>query len=433
MQVSVVGIGYVGLVAGAGFAESGNDVICVDNDVDKIKNLNNGIIPIFESGLEDLVKWNSRDGRLKFTTDLKYAVQNCDIIFLALPTPPNEDGSADLKYVLQVSKEIGSYLNAYKVVVNKSTVPVGTAEKVTKVIKGVTDIEFDVVSNPEFLKEGTAVNDFMMPDRIVIGSNSKRAIDMMQELYAPFVRTGNPMLIMSEKSAEITKYAANSFLATKISYINEIANLCELVGADVESVRIGIGTDARIGLKFIFPGVGYGGSCFPKDVKALIKTASEYNFEMKILKKVEEVNEKQKTIVFEKIDKHFKGDLKGKTFAMWGLSFKPKTDDIREAPSINIINELLKNGCKIKAHDPISIENIRAKFGDVIEYYESGFDALKDADGLVIVTEWNEFRRPDFHRMKNLMKNPVIFDGRNIYNPQKMKENGFTYYGIGRL
>jgi UDPglucose 6-dehydrogenase len=433
MKVSVVGIGYVGLVVAAGFAETGNDVICMDNDEKKIENLKKGIIPIYEPGLEDLVKWNSRDGRLQFTTEVKYAIENSDILFLALPTPPNEDGSADLKYVTEAASEIGKYINGYKVIVNKSTVPVGTADKVTAVIKKYnTKYEFDVVSNPEFLKEGTAVNDFLMPDRIVLGASSKKAIDLMQELYAPFIRTGNPMLVMSEKSAEVTKYAANSMLATKISFMNEVANLCDLVGADIESVRIGIGTDARIGLKFLFPGVGYGGSCFPKDVKALIKTASEYDHSMEILKKVEEVNDKQKSIICQKLSKHFNGDLKNKIITIWGLSFKPKTDDLREAPAIIIINELLEKGCKIKAHDPIAIENMKKLMGDKIQYFENSFEALKDSDALLIITEWNEFRRPDFRKMKSLMKTPVVFDGRNIYNPQKMKENGFTYYGIGR-
>jgi UDPglucose 6-dehydrogenase len=432
VRVSVVGIGYVGLVVAAGFAEGGNDVICMDNDANKINKLNNGIIPIYEPGLEDLVKWNARDGRLKFTTDLKYAVQNSEIIFLALPTPPNEDGSADLKYVLEAARDIAKNLDGYKVIVNKSTVPVGTSEKVSKAIRENTNIAFDVVSNPEFLKEGSSVNDFMMPDRIVIGSSSKKAIETMQELYAPFVRTGNPMLIMSEKSAELTKYASNSFLATKISFMNEMAGLCDIVGADIESVRIGMGTDARIGLKFLFPGVGYGGSCFPKDVKALIKTASEFGQSMEILKKVEDVNDRQKTVICKKIEKHFNNDLKGKTFTIWGLSFKPKTDDIREAPSISIIDYLLEKGCKINAHDPISNENMKTRIGLKVNFFESCFDSLKNSDGLIVVTEWNEFRRPDFDKMKSVMKNPVVFDGRNIYNPGKMKEKGFTYYGIGR-
>jgi len=433
MRISVVGIGYVGLVVAAGFAENGNHVVCVDNDKAKIDNLLKGIIPIYEPGLDELVKSNVRDGRLIFTTELKDGVIGCEVIFLALPTPPNEDGSADLSYVLKTAEEIGKYIDGYKVVVNKSTVPVGTSDKVREVISKTCKHEFDVVSNPEFLKEGTAVNDFLMPDRIVVGASSKKAIDLMQELYSPFIRTGNPLLIMSERSSELTKYASNSFLATKISFMNEMANLCDVVGADVDSVRIGMGTDARIGMKFLFPGVGYGGSCFPKDVKALIKTSSEYSIDLSILKKVESANENQKNIIVKKIEKHFNGELKGKTIALWGLAFKPKTDDIREAPSIVIINELIRKGCKIKAHDPIAMESMRKIFSNgVIEYYEKSYDALNDSDALVIVTEWNEFRRPDFYEIKKRLNSPVVFDGRNIYNPAKMKEYGFAYYGIGR-
>ncbi len=433
MKISVVGIGYVGLVVAAGFAENGNHVICVDNDSKKIDDLKKGIIPIYEPGLDEIVKSNVRDGRLIFTTDLTLGVKDCEVIFLALPTPPNEDGSADLSYVLQTAAAIGKYIDGYKVIVNKSTVPVGTSDKVKEVIAKESKYEFDVVSNPEFLKEGSAVNDFLMPDRIVVGSSSKKAIDLMQELYAPFIRTGNPLLIMSERSSELTKYASNSFLATKISFMNEIANLCDEVGADVDSVRIGMGTDARIGMKFLFPGVGYGGSCFPKDVKALIKTSSEHSVELSILKKVEEVNEKQKNVIVEKIKKHFNGNLKDKTIALWGLSFKPKTDDVREAPAIVIINQLLKLGCKINAHDPIAIESMKKVINDgVISYYDKNYDALDNADCLIIATEWNEFRRPDFHEIKKRLREPVVFDGRNIYNPSKMKEYGFVYYGIGR-
>jgi UDPglucose 6-dehydrogenase len=433
MKISVIGIGYVGLVVAAGFAENGNHVICVDNDERKINDLKSGIIPIYEPGLDELVKSNVRDGRLVFTTNIKEGVTGCEVIFLALPTPPNEDGSADLSYVLDTAVEIGKYFDGYKVIVNKSTVPVGTSDRVRDVIAKTSGFDFDVVSNPEFLKEGTAVNDFLMPDRIVVGSSSKKAIDVMQELYAPFIRTGNPLLIMSERSSELTKYASNSFLAAKISFMNEIANLCDEVDADVESVRIGMGTDARIGMKFLFPGIGYGGSCFPKDVKALVKTSSEHGVELSILKKVEEVNEKQKKIIVKKIQKHFKGDLKGRTISLWGLSFKPKTDDVREAPSIVIINELLKLGCKIKVHDPIAMDSMKKILNDgLVEYYEKNYDALNDADALVIATEWNEFRRPDFHEIKKRMKTPVVFDGRNIYSPAKLKEQGFTYYGIGR-
>lgn len=433
MKISVVGIGYVGLVVAAGFAENGNHVVCVDNDSKKIDDLKKGIIPIYEPGLDEIVKSNVRDGRLIFTTDLTLGVKDCEVIFLALPTPPNEDGSADLSYVLKTAAAIGRHIDGYKVIVNKSTVPVGTSDKVKEVIAKESKYEFDVVSNPEFLKEGSAVNDFLMPDRIVVGSSSKKAIDLMQELYAPFIRTGNPLLIMSERSSELTKYASNSFLATKISFMNEIANLCDEVGADVDSVRIGMGTDARIGMKFLFPGVGYGGSCFPKDVKALIKTSSEHSVELSILKKVEEVNEKQKSVIVEKIKKHFNGNLKDKTIALWGLSFKPKTDDVREAPAIVIINQLLKLGCKINAHDPIAIESMKKVINDgLISYYDKNYDALDNADCLIIVTEWNEFRRPDFHEIKKRLREPVVFDGRNIYNPSKMKEYGFVYYGIGR-
>jgi UDPglucose 6-dehydrogenase len=433
MKISVIGIGYVGLVVAAGFAENGNYVICVDNDVSKIEGLKKGNIPIYEPGLDEILKTNVRDERLVFTTSLKEGVIGCEVIFLALPTPPNEDGSADLRYVLETAEGIGKYIDDYKVIVNKSTVPVGTSDKVREVISKYCKINFDVVSNPEFLKEGSAVNDFLVPDRIVIGATSKKAIEYMQELYAPFIRTGNPLLIMSERSAELTKYASNSFFATKISFMNEIANLCDEVGADVESVRIGMGTDERIGMEFLFAGVGYGGSCFPKDVKALIKTSSEYDFELSILKCVENINTKQKYRIVEKIEKHFNGELKGKTISIWGLSFKPKTDDVREAPAIIVINELIKKGCKIKAHDPVAIESMQKVINNSsVEYYHKSYDSLDGSDALAVITEWSEFRRPDFKEIKNRLKTPVVFDGRNIYNPVKMKEYGFTYYGIGR-
>lgn len=432
MHIAVVGTGYVGLVVGAGFAESGNDVICVDIDTEKIGKLKQGIIPIYEPGLEELVKWNMREGRLAFTTNLRDGVERSEVIFLALPTPSMNDGSADLQYVLGVAKQVGQYMNGYRVIVDKSTVPVGTVHKVREVIQKETAFEFDVVSNPEFLKEGAAVQDFLKPDRIVIGSSSKRAIDIMQELNAPFVRTGNPIIIMGERSAELVKYAANAFLATKISFMNDIANLCERVGADVDDVRIGVGTDYRIGSQFLFPGTGWGGSCLPKDVKALIKTAEDHGYSLDIVKATELVNERQKRILVDRICEHYSHDLKDEVFAIWGLSFKPRTDDIRDAPSIVIIRSLLDKGARVKAHDPIANEVMRKLLGNAIEYCDISYDAVKGADGLVVVTEWSEFRRPDFARMKELMRQPVIFDGRNIYNPQKMRERGFVYYGVGR-
>lgn len=448
MNICIVGTGYVGLVAGAGFAESGNDVICVDIDKKKIEMLNRGEIPIYEPGLEDLIKRNKDDGRLRFTTDLPSAVRESLLCLIAVGTPPGEDGSADLNHVLEAARGIGRTMDGYKIIVDKSTVPVGTADKVRKAIRdelaarGV-DYEFDVVSNPEFLKEGAAIEDFMKPDRVVIGADNGKAAGIMQELYSPFLRTNKPIVMMDVKSAEMTKYAANAMLATKISFINEIANLCEMVGADVSSVRKGIGADSRIGYEFLFPGVGYGGSCFPKDVKAIIKTGIDCGYEMKILKAVEEVNARQKEVLSDRILKYFQqsaGDnqqqtgkpLEGKTIGVWGLSFKPKTDDMREAPSITVINRLLEAGAKIKAHDPEAMNEARKYFGDNIEYVKDNYEALKEADALTIVTEWNEFRRPNFPKMKSLMKNPVIFDGRNLYEPREMREYGFTYYGIGR-
>lgn len=432
MKISVIGTGYVGLVGGTCFAESGNDVICVDIDEKKIETLKRGKTPIYEPGLEELLKKNIHEKRLKFTTNLEEAVKKTDIIFLALPTPQSEDGSADLKHVLKVAKQIGKFMNGYKVIVNKSTAPVGTAFKVRDIIKRETGFEFDVVSNPEFLKEGAAINDFMKPDRVVVGTTSERAAKIMEDLYNPFVRTGKPILFMDELSSELTKYAANALLATKVTFMNEIANLCEKVGADVNNVRKGVGTDERIGPQFLFPGVGYGGSCFPKDIASLVKTSDNFGYNFKILKSVEEVNKEQKKIIVKKMINYFKNKLKNKLIAVWGLSFKPNTDDMREAPSITIINELLKHGAKIHAHDPVAIEEAKKKFGIKIKYFENNYDALKGADALVIVTEWNEFRRPDFQKMKKLMRKTVIFDGRNIYDPNVMKETGFTYFGIGR-
>ncbi len=432
MKISVIGTGYVGLVVGTCFAESGNDVICVDIDERKLKMLRKGESPIFEPGLTDLLKKNLSEDRLVFTSDLAQAVTKSDIIFLALPTPQSEDGSADLRHVLDVARQIGKLMNGYKVIVNKSTVPVGTADKVKEIVSGQTRYEFDVVSNPEFLKEGAAVNDFMKPDRIVIGTRSERGLAMMQDLYAPFIRTGNPVIVMDERSSELTKYASNAFLATKVSYMNEIANLCERVGADIDLVRKGMGTDARIGLQFLFAGVGYGGSCFPKDVAALLKTASDHGYELRIVNAVEEVNKKQKRIIVDKIKHHFKSHLKGSTIALWGLSFKPNTDDIREAPALQIIETLLKEGVSLRVHDPEAMAETKRRIGNSVKYFDSNYDALKGADALVVVTEWNEFRRPDFERMKQLMKTPVIFDGRNIYSPDKIRERGFVYFGIGR-
>lgn len=447
MNICVIGAGYVGLVAGTCFADSGNDVICVDIDEGKIGKLKKGEIPIYEPGLEELVRRNVREGRLKFTTDLSYAVKESLICFIAVGTPPGEDGSADLKYVLGVAREIGKAMNDYKIIVDKSTVPVGTAEKVANAIQDElnnrrVNCEFDVVSNPEFLKEGAAIDDFMKPDRVVIGADSEKAKEIMRELYESFLRTGKPILFMDIRSAEVTKYAANAMLATKISFINEMANLCRLAGADIDNIRKGIGTDSRIGFEFLFPGVGYGGSCFPKDVQAIIRTAGEYGYDMKILKSVEEVNNRQKGIIVEKILEHFTrqgsrvqgfSSLAGKTIGVWGLSFKPRTDDMRDAPSITIINRLLEHGVRIKAHDPEAMEEARKIFGSRVEYIQDNYEVVHDADALVVITEWNEFRRPNFERVINLMKSPVIFDGRNIYDPKEMRNLGFTYYGIGRI
>jgi UDPglucose 6-dehydrogenase len=433
MKICVIGTGYVGLVAGACFAANGNDVICVDNDEEKINSLNSGNIPIYEPGLEALVKRNLAEKRLSFTTDTAAAVKKSLICFIAVGTPQDEDGSADLRHVLDVAADIGRAMEKYTIVVNKSTVPVGTAEKVGDEIAKHTRTEFDVVSNPEFLKEGAAVGDFMKPNRVVIGTTGPKAAMVMKELYSPFVRTGNPVLVVSNRSAELIKYAANALLATKISFMNELANLSERVGADVSDVRRGVGTDERIGPKFLFPGPGYGGSCFPKDLKALMKTGEEAGYELTILRAVEDVNAAQKRVLFEKAKKHFGGDLKGKHFAIWGLSFKPGTDDMREAPALTLIEALLDAGATVTAYDPEAMEVAKNIYlGDRISYAEHNYDALKNVDGLFLVTEWGEFRYPDFERMKQLMRAPVIFDGRNIYSRKTMKQLGITYYGIGR-
>lgn len=432
MKICVIGTGYVGLVAGTCLAEMGNNVICVDKDTNKLAKLEQGIIPIYEPGLEELIKANVSEGRLSFTSDLDMAVKKSLVCFIAVGTPQGEDGSADLQYVYDVAESIGKAINGYKVIIDKSTVPVGTAEKVTEIIKAHTNEKFDVVSNPEFLKQGAAVDDFLKPDRVVIGSNSQHATEIMQELYAPFLRTGNPVIIMDVKSAEMTKYAANSFLAVKISYANEIANICEKVGADAEMVRIGMCADKRIGSQFLFPGLGYGGSCFPKDVKALLKTAKDNGCDYQLLESADKVNKLQRQVFINKITKRFGENLSGKTFAVWGLAFKPKTNDMREAPAITIINALLEKGAKIQAYDPKAFDCAKMIFGDKITYAKSSYDALTDADALLLLTEWNEFRRPDFDRMKDLLKTPIIFDGRNQYNSTRLIQRGFEYTCIGK-
>lgn len=432
MKITVIGTGYVGLVAGACLADMGNNVICVDNNEEKLNQLKQGIIPIYEPGLEELVKSNIAENRLEFSSDIDKAVKDSLVCFIAVGTPQDEDGSADLKYVFDVATSIAKAMNGYKVIVDKSTVPVGTADKVTEIIKKYTNYDFDVVSNPEFLKQGNAVDDFLSPDRVVIGSNSDKATKIMQEIYSPFLRTANRIVLMDVKSAEMTKYAANSFLATKVSFMNEIANLCELVGADAEMVRVGMATDTRIGNRFLFPGIGYGGSCFPKDVKALIKTGSEYGCEMYIAGVVDKINKRQREYFINKITKRFGNDLSGMTFAVWGLAFKPKTNDMREAPSITVINELLKRGAKIKAYDPKAMETAKWHFQDKIYYAKSAYDTIENADALILLTEWNEFRRPDFEKVKQLLTSPVIFDGRNQYDVKRLKEKGFEYYCVGK-
>jgi UDPglucose 6-dehydrogenase len=431
MKVTIVGTGYVGLVAGACFAESGNDVVCVDRDEAKIRLLRRGRMPIYEPGLEELVKRNRQEKRLNFMTTLGKAVRDSSIVFIAVGTPQGEDGSADLQHVLAVARDIARVMNGYKVIVDKSTVPVGTAIKVREVIRRETTHPFSVVSNPEFLKQGAAIEDFMKPDRVVIGAEDPRGAELMLELYQPFTRTGAPIMVMDCASAELSKYAANAMLAPRISFMNEMANVCELVGADVDQVRRAIGSDRRIGTSFLFPGVGYGGSCFPKDVQAMVHFAAERSYDFRILHAVEAVNQRQKTRLFSKMQAHF-GNLKGKTIAVWGLAFKPKTDDMREAPAIPLIQLLLEAGAKVQAYDPEAQKVARGVFGSKITYATKAYDALKGADALAIVTEWNEFRRPDFVRMRKLMRTPVIFDGRNLFTPDEMKTNGFTYYSIGR-
>ncbi len=437
MKISVIGTGYVGLVSGTCFAETGVTVACIDIDRQKIEMLNKGHIPIYEPGLEDIYKKNVEKGRLTFSSNLEESIKDADAVFIAVGTPPDEDGSADLKYVLGVAREIGKSLDHYIVVVTKSTVPVGTSAKVKSAIleeleKRGVNIPFDVASNPEFLKEGSAVDDFLKPDRIVIGTESENAQKVMSRLYKPFLLNGHPIIFMDILSSEMTKYAANSMLATKISFINDIANLCEIVGADVDSVRKGIGSDVRIGYKFIYPGTGYGGSCFPKDVQALVRTADENGYSLDILKAVEAVNYRQKTVLFSKIYRHFNGDLKGKRFAIWGLAFKPKTDDMREAPSLVIIDKLLEAGASVIAYDPVAMQEAQRILGEKIDYAKDEYEVCIDADALVLVTEWSEFRSPNFRVLKKLLKNKLIFDGRNIYDPGEMAEQGFSYYAIGR-
>lgn len=432
MKIAVVGTGYVGLVTGTCFAETGNQVTCVDIDERKVEKLNNRIIPIYEPGLDVLFHRNVEEGRLKFTTNLAQGIKGAEVIFLALPTPPGEDGSADLKYILGVANDLGPILDQYAVIVDKSTVPVGTAEKVHACIVQNAQVDFDVVSNPEFLREGVAVEDFMKPDRVVIGTRSEKAKAVMNRLYAPLVRQGNPVIFMDERSAEMTKYAANAFLATKITFMNEIANLCEKVGANVDDIRKGIGTDSRIGKRFLFAGIGYGGSCFPKDVQALARTAQDYDYDFKVLQSVMDVNHAQKKRLLPLIKQHFGGDLKGKTIAVWGLAFKPYTDDIREAPALDNIRELLAEGVKITAYDPEAMENVRNVLGNQITFAHTSYAALDDADALVIMTEWPMFRTPEFEKMNLLLKSKVIFDGRNVYELEQMREMGYTYYSIGR-
>ena len=431
MKIAVVGTGYVGLVTGTCFAETGNNVTCVDIDETKIKKLSGGEITIFEPGLEKLFHRNIKENRLRFTTDLNEGVKDAKIIFLALPTPPGEDGSADLKYILKVADDLGKIITDYKIIIDKSTVPVGTSTKVRNAVAKNATVEFDIVSNPEFLREGVAVDDFMKPDRVVIGTTSERAKKVLNELYAPFVRQGNPIIFRDEESAELTKYAANSFLATKITFMNEIARLCELFGADVDLVRKGIGSDERIGRRFLFPGIGYGGSCFPKDVKALVKSSADVGYDFQILKAVESVNDEQKLFLLEKVKKHF-GTVEGKTLAIWGLAFKPNTDDIREAPALEMIDALLKANCKINVFDPEAMKNVKEIYGSKLTYAENQYDALHNAEALIIATEWSEFRTPDFDKIAALLPSKKIFDGRNLFDLDQMKSGGFHYESIGR-
>jgi len=432
MHIAVVGSGYVGLVAATCLAEMGNDVICVDNDKGKIDNLNKGVIPIYEPGLTRMIERNTIEERLFFTTDIGNAVKKSSIIFIAVGTPPDEDGSADLKHVLNVASDIAKHMDGSRIVVNKSTVPVGTADRVREQIEKGTEYDVHVVSNPEFLKEGSAIDDFMKPDRVVIGTDSQDVAETMRELYSPFVRTNNPVLIMSNRSAEMTKYVANSLLATRISFMNEIANMCDSVGADIHDIRVGIGSDRRIGPSFLFPGAGFGGSCFPKDIRALQKTSLQNGLELRVLKAVTDVNRDQKKLLVRKVTDHFGEDLSGLTIGVWGISFKPNTDDIREAPALTVIKGLIEKGASIAAYDPQAMENASSILGDSVRFASSVYDAVTGADALVLVTEWTEFREPDFPRMTEIMKQPVIFDGRNVFNPVKLINLGFTYYGIGR-
>lgn len=432
MKIAVIGTGYVGLVTGTCLAETGNDVICVDINEAKVKKMQDGEVPIYEPGLDLLFHRNIAQGRLIFTTDLALAIKEAKVIFMALPTPPGGDGAADLSYILGAAKDISKLVTEYKIIINKSTVPVGTADKVKAVFTANTDIEVDVVSNPEFLREGVAVEDFMKPDRVVIGTRSEKAKKVLTDLYGPYVRQGNPILFMDERSSELTKYAANSFLATKITFMNEVANLCELVGADVDAVRRGVGSDDRIGKRFLFPGIGYGGSCFPKDVQALVKAADENNYDFQILKSVMEINEKQKTILVDKVLKYYKNDIKGKHFALWGLAFKPETDDVREAPALYIIDALVKAGATVTAFDPEGMENVKNMIGDKVEFAADQYSALNNADALLIATEWSVFRNPDFDKIDALLKNKVVFDGRNLYDLEKMIDMGYYYNSIGR-
>jgi UDPglucose 6-dehydrogenase len=432
MKITVIGTGYVGLVTGTCLAETGNDVLCIDINESKVKAMQDGKVPIYEPHLDVLFERNIEANRLRFSISLEEGLSHGDIVFLALPTPEDDDGSADLSYVLGAAKDIGKLLKSYKIIVDKSTVPVGTAEKVKEAISKETSIEFDVVSNPEFLREGFAVDDFLKPERIVVGSSSERATELMKKLYKPFVRSGNPIIIMDEKSAELTKYAANAFLATKITFMNEIANFCEIVGADVDKVRVGMGTDSRIGKRFLFPGIGYGGSCFPKDVKALKKSGIDEGYKFNILNAVITANEIQKKILIPRILEYFNNELKGKTFTVWGLAFKPETDDIRESPALEIINELLKEGAFVKVFDPEAMPNVKVKFGDKIQYSLNKDEATENSDALIICTEWSLFRTPDFSKLKANLNNPVIFDGRNLYDIEDLEKEGFHYSSIGR-
>lgn len=432
MNIAVVGTGYVGLVTGTCFAETGNNVICVDIDEEKVNKMKNGVVPIYEPHLDNLFERNIKQGRLQFTTNLEEAVKEAAVIFLALPTPPGEDGSADLSYVLGVAEDLGKIIKDYKVIIDKSTVPVGTADKVSEAVGKNALVDYDVVSNPEFLREGFAVDDFMKPDRVVVGTRSAKARQIMENLYKPFVRQGNPILFMDEKSAELTKYAANSFLATKITFMNEIANFCEKVGADVDMVRIGIGSDSRIGKRFLFPGIGFGGSCFPKDVSALVRSGNEYGYDFEIIKSVLEINDRQKVVMVDKMIDKYGADLSGKHFALWGLAFKPDTDDIREAPSLYIIEKLLNAGATITAFDPEAMDNVKDQIGDKINYAGDQYEALEGADALLVATEWSVFRTPNFDKVADLLKAKVIFDGRNLYELENMKKQGYYYASIGR-